>query len=152
MIRADAPCRDNHDRERASVTQDLHAPLRDDVRMLGEMLGRTLRDQQGNALFETVERIRQVAVAARTEGAVDMARLKTLLEPLDEQQLLDVARAFSQFLNLANLAEQQHRVRLRRQRQRYAADAGEAENLGQVVRRLLDAGHSVEQLRETLGS
>lgn len=134
------------------MTQDLHAPLRDDVRMLGEMLGRTLRDQQGEALFETVERIRQVAVAARTEGAVDMARLKTLLEPLDEQQLLDVARAFSQFLNLANLAEQQHRVRLRRQRQRYAADAGEAEDLGQVVRRLLDAGHSVERVRETLGN
>src|SRR5690606_5966053 len=130
-------------RERWNVAQDLHAPLRDDVRMLGEMLGRTLRNQQGDALFDTVERIRQVAVAARSEGVVDMARLKALLAPLDEQQLLDVARAFSQFLNLANLAEQQHRVRLHRQRQRYAADAGEAENLGQVVRRLLDDGHSV---------
>ena len=133
------------------MAQDLHAPLRDDVRRLGEMLGDTLRDQQGDALFDTVERIRQVAVAARAAGVVDMARLRALLEPLDEQQLLDVARAFSQFLNLANLAEQQHRVRLRRQRQGYAADAPEADSLRDVVQRLLAAGNSVEAVRNTLG-
>lgn len=131
---------------------DLHAPLRENVRLLGDMLGQTLREQQGEALFALVERIRQVAVDARAGGAVDMRRLGQLLAPLDEQQLLDVARAFSQFLNLANLAEQQHRVRLRRRRRGYDADSGSTENLREVIQRLLASGLSVETVRETLTS
>ncbi|WP_223426656.1 phosphoenolpyruvate carboxylase [Alcanivorax limicola] len=131
---------------------DLHAPLRENVRQLGEMLGQTLRAQKGDALYDLVERIRQVAVEARTSGVVDMSRLGAVLAPLDEQALLDVARAFSQFLNLANLAEQQHRVRLRRQRQGYDADSVNTESLRQVIQRLLDAGHAPEAVREVLGS
>ena len=131
---------------------DLHAPLRDDVRLLGDMLGHTLRAQQGDALFDLVERIRQVAVEARASGVVDMRRLGSLLAPLDEQQLLDVARAFSQFLNLANLAEQQHRVRLRRRRQGYDGDVGNSESLRDVIQRLLNAGHAPARLRETLST
>ncbi|WP_281271660.1 phosphoenolpyruvate carboxylase [Isoalcanivorax indicus] len=131
---------------------DLHAPLRENVRLLGDMLGQTLREQQGEALFALVERIRQVAVEARSSGAVDMRRLSELLTPLDEQQLLDVARAFSQFLNLANLAEQQHRVRLRRRRQGYDADIGSTESLRQVIQRLLDSGLSAETVRTTLST
>lgn len=131
---------------------DIHAPLRENVRQLGEMLGQTLRAQKGEALYELVERIRQVAVEARASGVVDMSRLGAVLAPLDEQQLLDVARAFSQFLNLANLAEQQHRVRLRRQRQGYDADSVNTESLRQVIQRLLDAGHAAEAVREVLGS
>ncbi|MGB1221234.1 MAG: phosphoenolpyruvate carboxylase, partial [Alcanivoracaceae bacterium] len=93
------------------MNDDVHAPLREDVRKLGEILGQVLR-QQGGDVFETVERIRQVAVEARATGAVDMSRLAALLRELDDDGLLSVARAFSQFLNLANIAEQHHRERL----------------------------------------
>ncbi|MEY1662511.1 phosphoenolpyruvate carboxylase [Isoalcanivorax beigongshangi] len=132
------------------MTENLHAPLRDNVRLLGDMLGRTLKDQEGEAVFERVERIRQAAVKARAAGNVDIGRLKPLLAALDDRQLGVVARAFSQFLNLANLAEQQHRVRLRRQHQDYEADAGGARPLGELVQRLLDSGLDVATVRDTL--
>lgn len=134
------------------MVQDLHAPLRQDVRTLGDMLGQTLKAQKGEALFAMVEEIRQVSVRARAEGAVDIASLAALLEPLEEPELLDVARAFSQFLNLANLAEQQHRVRLRRQRQSYAADGKSYHSLKQVLERLLAQGFSADQILNTLSS
>lgn len=131
---------------------DLHAPLRQDVRTLGEMLGRVLKTQKGDDLFTMIEEIRQVSVKARNEGAVDIESLAALLEPLAEPELLDVARAFSQFLNLANLAEQQHRVRLRRQRQSYTADGNSYHSLKQVLESLLDKGFSADHIYNALSS
>lgn len=92
---------------------DVHAPLRDDVRLLGGMLGDTLREQGGEALFARVEQIRRLARDARA-GRADPAALSQALARLDGEALLAVVRAFSQFLNLANIAEQHHRVRMRR--------------------------------------
>lgn len=91
-----------------------HAPLRENVRMLGEMLGETLREHGGAPLFDRIERIRRLAVDARA-GRADAAALLPELAALDGAALLHVVRAFNQFLNLANIAEQHHRVRVRRQ-------------------------------------
>ncbi|MFP5441065.1 MAG: phosphoenolpyruvate carboxylase [Gammaproteobacteria bacterium] len=91
-----------------------HAALRDNVRLLGEMLGETLREHGGAALFDRIERIRRLAVDARA-GRADAAALPAELAALDGDALLHVVRAFNQFLNLANIAEQHHRVRVRRQ-------------------------------------
>ncbi len=104
-----------------SVLAD-HAPLRDNVRMLGEMLGETLREQGGDALFDRIEHIRRLSVDARA-GRTDVSAASALLPALaalDGDALLHVVRAFNQFLNLANIAEQHHRVRMRRQTQRGA--------------------------------
>lgn len=104
---------------------DLHAPLRENVRLLGEMLGATLREHGGAALFDRVERIRRLAVDARA-GRADAGVLTAELATLDGAELLHVVRAFNQFLNLANIAEQHHRVRMRRQAAR-AVDQPPAE-------------------------
>src|SRR5690606_4933283 len=56
----------------ARVTADSHAPLREDVRMLGEILGEVLCQQGDEQLFDTVEKIRQVSVKGRSQGAVDV--------------------------------------------------------------------------------
>lgn len=133
------------------MTQDSHAPLREDVRLLGEILGDVLRQQGDASLFETVEKIRQVSVNGRSKGVVDVEALRTLLTALDDRQLLDVARAFSQFLNLANIAEQHHRERLHRHQQRYA-DTPDSQGLGDLVTRLLADGHSKASILETLSS
>src|SRR5690606_40425006 len=87
----------------ARVTANSHAPLREDVRLLGEILGEVLRQQGDDQLFDTVEKIRRVSVKGRSQGAVDVDTLRGLLTTLDDQQLLNVARAFNQFLNLANI-------------------------------------------------
>ncbi|WP_323845843.1 phosphoenolpyruvate carboxylase [Microbulbifer magnicolonia] len=132
------------------MNQDQNAPLREDVRLLGEELGAVLREQAGEKLFETVETIRQAAVESRSHGEMQVGRLRELLDPLDDETLLEVARAFSQFLNLANIAEQRHRERLRRHHQRYPGDPDTDRGLRQVLAELKQAGVGGEAIQATL--
>lgn len=90
---------------------DLHEALRDDVRMLGQSLGRTISASLGEGMLAQIERIRQQAKAGRSGTDADRQQLLNELKSLSEEQLLPVARSFSQFLNLANIAEEHHRVR-----------------------------------------
>jgi phosphoenolpyruvate carboxylase len=133
---------------------DLHAPLREDVRLLGELLGDTLREQGDAALFETIENIRKVSVQGRGEGRVEMDALRDLLTALDDQQLLNVARAFNQFLNLANIAEQHHRERLRRHQQDFndspSAGASTAHGMAEVIQRLRSNGVADDEIYDCL--
>jgi phosphoenolpyruvate carboxylase len=103
------------------IGDDPHKPLRDDVRLLGELLGETLRHQEGQALFDQVERVRALAkrargrsVATAVGGADGFEELAAELRALPVDSAVPVARAFAHFLNLANIAEQHHRVRRRR--------------------------------------
>jgi phosphoenolpyruvate carboxylase len=99
---------------------DPHKPLRDDVRLLGALLGETLRHQEGTALYERVEQVRGAAKSARTpgRGRAPLDDLALELSAMPVGEALPVARAFAHFLNLANIAEQHHRVRRRRAYQR----------------------------------
>ncbi|RFA30044.1 phosphoenolpyruvate carboxylase [Alkalilimnicola ehrlichii] len=87
------------------------APLREDIRQLGELLGETLRQQGSRELYDTVERIRQLSKLARSGEENAARKLEEALEDLPEELILPVVRAFSHFLSLANIAEQHHRVR-----------------------------------------
>src|SRR5262249_18789408 len=98
----------------ADASADPHKPLRDDVRLLGEVLGNTLRAREGDELFQTVERVRALAKSARSGDAGDFTRLADVMSGMPIDAALPVARAFSQFLTLANIAEQHHRTRRRR--------------------------------------
>jgi phosphoenolpyruvate carboxylase len=94
------------DRERA---------LRDDVRLVGRVLGDTVREQQGEAVFATVERIRQISIAFRREGDAGARReLEAMLDSLSHDRTIEVVRAFSYFSHLANIAEDQHQIRCMR--------------------------------------
>lgn len=90
---------------------ELDHALRDDVRRLGQLLGDTLKQQVGIALYEKVENIRQLGKQVRDGDQHAQQQLDALLSTLDDQDFLPVARAFTQFLNLANIAEQHHQVR-----------------------------------------
>jgi phosphoenolpyruvate carboxylase len=92
--------------------RDAAAPLRRDVRVLGAILGTVLVEQQGEWLLDLVEQVRRAARAARTSRSVDSA------DPLagtDARSQVLVLRAFSLYFQLANLAEQHHRLRRRRE-------------------------------------
>src|SRR3954449_7469352 len=94
------------DRERA---------LRDDIRLVGRVLGDTIRQQQGEAVFATVERIRQISIAFRREGdAAARRELEATLDSLSHDRTIEVVRAFSYFSHLANIAEDQHSIRCMR--------------------------------------
>ncbi len=126
---------------------DLHESLRDDVRMLGDCLGQTIETQLGEAFLQKVERIRKLAKAGRQEDNSEYHELLSALGELSEDEVLPVARAFTQFLNLANIAEEHHRVRRRLE------DSGKdaPESLGQLFRRLSDRGFSVREIANGLG-
>ncbi len=126
----------------------IDARLRENVHLLGELLGRAIRQQHGDELFEKIERIRKGAKAARRGIAEGAQQLGETLDSLDEHELLPVARGFNQFLNLANIAEQHHQVRRRR--------AGEPEPfecraLPHLLERLKGEGFAAEELARQLG-
>src|SRR5688572_26893082 len=119
---------------------DPHQPLRDDVRLLGELLGQTLREQEGASLFDRVEAVRALAKGARAGRAEDFEALSALLATLDLDEALTVARSFSHFLNLANIAEQHHRIRRRREHQRDPASKPQRGSCEETIARLIAGG------------
>ena len=94
---------------------DKEFPLREDIRLLGRILGDTLREQEGAATFDLIERIRQNAIRFRRDRAPDAKQeLDATLNELDPVRTIAVVRAFSYFSQLANIAEDQHHNRRRR--------------------------------------
>jgi phosphoenolpyruvate carboxylase len=127
------------------VADDPLKPLRDDVRMLGELLGETLRVRGGDGLFETVERVR--ALAKR-----DAHALPDVLRQMPVQSAVPVARAFSHFLTLANIAEQHHRIRRRRHYLREGSTAPQPGSCDEAFARLLRGGVSGDALYHAVTS
>ncbi|MGX1125458.1 phosphoenolpyruvate carboxylase [Pseudomonas sp. HLS-6 TE3448] len=119
--------------------------LREDVHLLGELLGDTVREQYGEAFLQKIEDIRRSAKADRSGSA---EQLSSSLDGLSEDELLPVARAFNQFLNLANIAEQYQLIRRRDADQ---PEPFEARVLPELLDRLKKAGHSPDALARQLG-
>ena len=91
------------------------APLRDDIRLLGRILGDTVREQEGAGVFEIVERIRQASIRFHRDNEVGARReLEAILDSLTADQTLMIVRAFSYFSHLSNIAEDQHHIRRNR--------------------------------------
>ena len=131
---------------------DPDAPLRADVHLLGTLLGDVIRARAGEDVFQTVELVRRLAKAARAgePGAFEELR-ERVLGRLPLRGALPVARAFAQFLTLANIAEQHHRIRRRR---RYLADPASAPQPGsfeEALPRLLASGLGAGEIRAALG-
>jgi phosphoenolpyruvate carboxylase len=94
---------------------DKDEPLKEDIRLLGRLLGEVLRAQEGDAVYDVVETVRQTAVRFRREAdSAAGAELNRMLKKLTREQTISVVRAFSYFSHLANIAEDQHHNRRRR--------------------------------------
>nr|WP_274335869.1 phosphoenolpyruvate carboxylase [Pseudomonas chlororaphis]WDH54480.1 phosphoenolpyruvate carboxylase [Pseudomonas chlororaphis] len=125
---------------------DIDARLREDVHLLGELLGNTIREQYGEGFLDKIEQIRKGAKADR-RGSLD-AELSASLNQLSEDELLPVARAFNQFLNLANIAEQYQLIHRREESQ---PAPFESRVLPELLARLRAEGHGAEALARQLG-
>lgn len=82
--------------------------LRENVRLLGELLGETIHAHEGEELFSKVEGIRKLGKAITKAENGDSAPLVAMLSELNDQDILPIVRAFNQFLNLANIADQEY--------------------------------------------
>jgi phosphoenolpyruvate carboxylase len=82
--------------------------LRENVRLLGELLGETIHAHEGEELFSKVEGIRKLGKAINKAENGDSAPLVAMLSGLEDESILPIVRAFNQFLNLANLADQDY--------------------------------------------
>jgi len=132
-------------------TLDKNGPLIEDIRLLGRILGEVIREQEGKAAFELVERVRQLSVAYRLKSDVQAGRaLDRLLKNLSSDQTVSVIRAFSYFSHLANIAEDRHHVRRRdhHERQGHLQEGSIAmtfERLGQADVRASDVAKVLRQ-------
>ena len=96
-------------------------PLRDRVKLLGRLLGETLRDQEGRHALDAVETLRKgfIELRGRSEPTPDLReRLLRFIAALNPEMLNHVIRAFNAYFNLANIAEENFQHRLRREQVR----------------------------------
>ncbi|QSA19717.1 phosphoenolpyruvate carboxylase, partial [Vibrio furnissii] len=87
-----------------------YAALKSNVSMLGRLLGQTIQDADGDVILEKVETIRKLSKSARAGNQADHANLIEEIKSLNNDELTPVARAFNQFLNLTNIADQYHTI------------------------------------------
>jgi phosphoenolpyruvate carboxylase len=116
-------------RAESRTAQEMPAALRRDVRLLGRLLGKVLEEAGGPGLLEDVERLRRATIALRTaEGGRREARARVveLVAGFDLDRAELVARAFTVYFQLVNLAEEQHRVRTLRERRRHGGQVRES--------------------------
>ncbi|TDO12659.1 MULTISPECIES: phosphoenolpyruvate carboxylase [Halomonas] len=129
------------------MSHDLHESLRDNVRILGDSLGRTIADDLGPGFVDRIETIRSFAKRGRQGEEGSQRALIEYLRKLPDRDLLPVTRAFNQFLNLANIAEQHYRARFRRVED---YKPGSQPVLSELLERARREGHSPRKLVETL--
>jgi phosphoenolpyruvate carboxylase len=128
-------------------TPDKDLPLRDDIRLLGRILGDTVRNQEGEPVFEIVERIRRTSIRFhRDEDEAARDELAATLNSLTHGQSVQIIRAFSYFSHLANIAEDQHHIR-RTRAHALAASAPREGTMAHALARARDAAISRSELQ-----
>jgi len=134
-------------REPDAPSSQADAQLRAEIRLLGRILGDTVRDQEGDDVFDLVEAIRQASIRFhRDEDIGARHELEAMLDGRSIAETVRIVRAFSYFSHLANIAEDQNHIRQTRI-QSGAGLATAATTLAGTVERAREAGFSVQQLR-----
>ncbi|TVS10681.1 MAG: phosphoenolpyruvate carboxylase [Wenzhouxiangella sp.] len=125
-----------------------HEALRDDVSLLGGLIGDLLREQCGEALFQRIEQARSEAIDRRSESGSGQ-ELEALCRFDGGAGATDFVRGFAAWFRVVNLAEQVHRIRRRREYQKSGASL-QPDSLVEVFSRLKESGVTWQQVRELL--
>src|SRR6267142_5891715 len=145
IMPSDTEVRSNLGDDIAAIEAD--ARLREDIRLLGRILGDTVRDQEGADVFELVERIRQTSIRFhRDEDKTARHELEIILDGMSISQTVRIVRAFSYFSHLANIAEDHNNIRQMRARST-AAGSPRSGTLALTLSHARAAGFSAADLR-----
>ncbi|MEM9223486.1 MAG: phosphoenolpyruvate carboxylase [Pseudomonadota bacterium] len=129
---------------------DKDEPLRDDIRLLGRLLGDTVRRQEGGEIYAVVEAVRQNAIRFHRDDDVSAREeLDEILRSLSRHGAIQTIRAFSYFSHLANIAEDQHHIR-RNRAHKIAASEPRAGTIARALARIRAAGHSDDEILAAL--
>ncbi len=131
--------------ERDSARQEVPEQLRNDVKLLGEMLGTVLAESGGEDLLADVEKLRHAVIGAR-DGAVTTEEITGIVGAWPLERAKQVARAFTVYFHLANLAEEHQRMRALRERDDAATPP--RESLAAAVRAVRETEGGEERLAE----
>lgn len=143
IVPSDTDARPNRGEDIAALEAD--ARLREDIRLLGRILGDTVRDQEGADVFDLVERIRQTSIRFhRDEDRPARRELEIILDSMSISETVRIVRAFSYFSHLANIAEDQNNIRQMRTRSTAAPRPG---TLALTLSHARAAGFSAADLR-----
>ncbi len=142
---------DQHPEISSPPPSQQEAPEKEDIRMLGRMLGDVIREKEGEDIFNLVENVRQTAVSFRRNPTLYSAdTLNNLLKNLSRNQAISVVRAFSYFSHLANIAVDKH-ANLAYRAARIAGEPPEKGSLSYALNMLDDAGVSGTDIKKLLG-
>lgn len=142
------------------MNDSFDAQLKDTVRYLGATLGETIEAELGSEWLQKIEKIRQDGRDSYADVTQSTNNLTTLFSSLDNQSLLTIGRAFAQFLNLANIAEQEYNSANQRD-ETLASSLGKIKAMGANKEKMLAAiknlnidlvltAHPTEVTRRTL--
>lgn len=124
-------------------------PLIEDIRLLGRLLGDAIRSQEGQEVFDLIEKIRSLSVAHRVQKNTQAGtQLSTILSKLSTTQAIQVLRAFSYLSHLINLAEDRHYLRRRAYYERL--NQTQSGSLQASIRKLQDNGISNQAIAQLL--
>ena len=145
---------------RAADTDAAHPPraehprvdhgLHEDVRLLGRLLGQTVREHEGQEAFERIETIRRLSIAASRDDREAAAKLDSLLSQLTAREALSVIRAFSYFLHLGNIAEDLHPLQQRARAEAAGEKAGAEPSLAKSFAKLRKASIGAGKIAQVL--
>ncbi|MCA6110047.1 phosphoenolpyruvate carboxylase [Bradyrhizobium cenepequi] len=142
-VPSETEARANRAEDSQALEED--ARLRNDIRLLGRVLGDTVRDQEGADVFDLVERIRQTSIRFhRDEDRLARRELESILDGMSISETVRIVRAFSYFSHLANIAEDQNNIRQMRGR---GAGGPRPSLLMQALDHAQQAGFSPDHLR-----
>lgn len=126
------------------MTQE-YATLRNNIIMLGRFLGETINDAQGTDILELIENIRKLSRNSRAGDDKARQALLDTLGSISNENIIPVARAFSQFLNLTNIAEQYQTIS-----REHSLAQSSSQSLSELFKRLKEQNVSVEDVHKTV--
>jgi phosphoenolpyruvate carboxylase len=142
----------NENRSKVTITEEMYGvgssqQLRKDIHFLGDLLGDIIRDQQGEAAFQAVENVRRIAKNRRAgdqQAAIELTRLISE-QSLEQKKVL--IKAFANYFQLINIAEDLQRIRVLRERETHGTNT---ETIDEAIQQLQASGVTAGEMRKLL--